>query len=253
VSQTEVVGGVHAVEALLARAPERVKRIQVAADAAAEGRVGALEARARTLGISVERVHRDRLDKVEGGLRHQGVVAWTLPRPRATENDLADRVAAGADLFLALDGVTDPHNLGACLRSADAAGAAALIVPRDRSAALTPAALKAASGAAETVPVITVVNLARTLRSLRDQGYWVVGLAGDTGTALYELDLTLPTVLVMGAEGEGLRRLTRENCDSLAAIPMAGSVGSLNVSVAAGVALFEAVRQRFEARRRQAP
>ncbi len=167
-----------------------------------------------------------------------------MPRPRATEADLADRVVAGGTLFLALDGVTDPHNLGACLRSADAAGASAVIVPRDRSASLTPAAAKAASGAAETVPLITVANLARTLRTLREQGMWVVGLAGDTDTVLYQVDLTLPTVLVMGAEGEGLRRLTRETCDHLAAIPMAGSVSSLNVSVAAGIALFEVVRQR---------
>ncbi|TVP81090.1 23S rRNA (guanosine(2251)-2'-O)-methyltransferase RlmB [Thioalkalivibrio sp.] len=242
-SQAEVVGGLHAVESLLANAPERVKRLQVAADSI-DARLGGIIARAEGLGISVERVRRERLDRGHPELRHQGVLAWTLPRQRATEADLADLVAAGGTLFLALDGVTDPHNLGACLRSADAAGASAVIVPRDRSASLTPAAAKAASGAAETVPLISVVNLARALRSLRDQGLWVVGLAGDTETLLYQVDLTLPTVLVLGAEGEGLRRLTRETCDHLAAIPMTGSVSSLNVSVATGVALFEAVRQR---------
>ncbi len=242
-SQTEVVGGLHAVESLLANTPERVKRLQVAADSV-DARLGGLIARAEELGISVERVRRDRLDRKHADLRHQGVLAWTLPRHRATEADLADLVAGGANLFLALDGVTDPHNLGACLRSADAAGASAVIVPRDRSASLTPAAAKAASGAAETVPLISVVNLARTLRTLRDQGLWAVGLAGDTDTSLYQVDLTLPTVLVLGAEGEGLRRLTRETCDHLAAIPMAGRVSSLNVSVACGIALFEAVRQR---------
>jgi len=242
-SQTEVVGGLHAVESLLANAPERVKRLQVAADST-DVRLGGIIARAEGLGISVERVRRERLDRGHPDLRHQGVLAWMLPRRRATEADLADLVAAGGTLFLALDGVTDPHNLGACLRSADAAGASAVIVPRDRSASLTPAAAKAASGAAETVPLISVVNLARTLRSLRDQGLWVVGLAGDTDTLLYQVDLTLPTVLVLGAEGEGLRRLTRETCDHLAAIPMTGSVSSLNVSVATGIALFEAVRQR---------
>nr|WP_296748530.1 23S rRNA (guanosine(2251)-2'-O)-methyltransferase RlmB [Thioalkalivibrio sp.] len=240
---TEVVGGLHAVESLLANAPERVKRLQVAADSA-DARLGSIIALAEGLGISVERVRRDRLDRGHADLRHQGVVAWTLPRRRATEADLADLVAAGGTLFLALDGVTDPHNLGACLRSADAAGARAVIVPRDRSASLTPAAAKAASGAAETVPLISVVNLARTLRTLRDQGLWAVGLAGDTDTLLYQVDLSVPTVLVLGAEGEGLRRLTRETCDHLAAIPMTGSVASLNVSVAAGIALFEAVRQR---------
>jgi 23S rRNA (guanosine2251-2'-O)-methyltransferase len=243
VSETEVVGGLHAVESLLTHAPERVKRLQVAADSA-ESRLAAIITRAEGLGIAVERVRRDRLERGHGDLRHQGVLAWTLPRPRATEADLAERVARGGTLFLALDGVTDPHNLGACLRSADAAGASAVIVPRDRSASLTPAAAKAASGAAETMPVISVANLARTLRALRDDGIWVVGLAGDTDTMLYDVDLTLPTVLVMGAEGEGLRRLTRDTCDHLAAIPMAGSVSSLNVSVAAGIALFEAVRQR---------
>ncbi|AGA34898.1 23S rRNA (guanosine-2'-O-) -methyltransferase rlmB [Thioalkalivibrio nitratireducens DSM 14787] len=245
----EVVGGLHAVEALLSHGAERVKRIQVAAGAA-DARVAAVATRARALGISVERVQRERLERAAGGLRHQGVLAWVKPRDRATEVDLADRVAAGATLLLALDGVTDPHNLGACLRSADAAGAAAVIVPRDRSAQLTPAAAKAASGAAETVPVVAVANLARTLRQLRDQGFWVVGLAGDTGGTLYDLDLTVPTVLVLGAEGEGLRRLTREHCDHLAAIPMLGTVGSLNVSVATGIALFEAVRQRQAAIRR---
>ena len=242
-SRDEIVGGLHAVEALLAHAPERIKRLQVAADSS-DARLAGIVARARTLGISVEPLRRPRLDRAHEGLNHQGVVAFTLPRPRAGESELAGLVASGGDLFLALDGVTDPHNLGACLRSADAAGARAVIVPRDRSAALTPAAAKVASGAAETMPLVAVVNLARTLRELRDAGLWVVGLAGDVDAPLYRIDLTLPTVLVLGAEGEGLRRLTRENCDLLAAIPMAGSVGSLNVSVAAGVALFEAVRQR---------
>ena len=246
-SRDEVVGGLHAVESLLAHAPERVKRLLVAADAG-DARLAGIVARAQGMGISVERLRRDRLDRGHEPLRHQGVVAFTRPRPRAGEAELEDLVAQGGNLFLALDGVTDPHNLGACLRSADAAGASAVIVPRDRSAALTPAAAKAASGAAETMPLVAVVNLARTLRQLRDAGLWVVGLAGDVDAPLYQFDLALPTVLVLGAEGEGLRRLTRENCDQLAAIPMAGSVSSLNVSVAAGVALFEAVRQRFAAR-----
>lgn len=246
-SRDGVVGGLHAVEALLAQAPERIKRLQVAADSG-DARLASLVAHAQALGISIERVRRDRLDRVQQGLRHQGAIAWTLPRPRSGETELMDLAAGGADLLLALDGVTDPHNLGACLRSADAAGARAVIVPRDRSAPLTPAAAKAASGAAETVPLVAVVNLARSLRQLREAGMWVVGLAGDTDRTLYEIDLRPPTVLVLGAEGEGLRRLTRETCDQLAAIPMAGTVASLNVSVAAGIALFETLRQRRQTR-----
>ena len=242
-SRDEVVGGLHAVESLLAHAPGRIKRLQVAADNA-DARLVALASRAQALGISVERLRRERLERSHADLRHQGVVAFARPRPRAGEAELAALVASGGDLFLALDGVTDPHNIGACLRSADAAGARAVIVPRDRSATLTPAAAKAASGAAETMPLVVVTNLARTLRELRAAGVWVVGLDGDAPEPLYRVDLTPPTVLVLGAEGEGLRRLTREHCDRLAAIPMTGSVASLNVSVAAGVALFEAVRQR---------
>lgn len=242
-SRDEIVGGLHAVESLLAHAPGRIKRLQVAAESS-DARLAAIVARADALGIRVERPRRDKLDRGHEGLRHQGVVAFARPRPRAGEVELQDMLARGGNLFLVLDGVTDPHNLGACLRTADAAGASAVIVPRDRSAALTPVAAKAASGAAETMPLVTVVNLARTLRELREAGFWVVGLAGEKDAPLYRLDLTVPTVLVLGAEGEGLRRLTRESCDHLAAIPMAGSVSSLNVSVAAGVALFEAVRQR---------
>jgi 23S rRNA (guanosine2251-2'-O)-methyltransferase len=241
-SEPDSIGGLHAVAALLQHAPERVKRLQVAKDP--EGRLKELADQARRLGIPVEWVQRPRLEQIAGGMRHQGVLAWALPRPRADESLLDRLLADGASLFLALDGVTDPHNLGACLRSADAAGAAAVLVPRDRSAPLTPAAAKAASGAAETVPVVAVSNLARSLRSLQEQGFWVVGLAGETEVELFDLDLRVPTVLVLGAEGGGLRRLTREHCDHLARIPMRGTVESLNVSVAAGIALFEALRQR---------
>jgi len=145
---------------------------------------------------------------------------------------------------LALDGVEDPHNLGACIRSADAAGVNFIIAPKDRSSSLTAVAKKVASGGAEHVPFISVTNLARTLEFLQQQGCWSVGLAGEADQSLYEMDFTGPSVIVMGAEGEGMRRLTKEHCDYLAYIPMSGSVSSLNVSVATGVALFEAVRQR---------
>ena len=153
-------------------------------------------------------------------------------------------------MLLVLDGVTDPHNLGACMRSADAAGVAAVIAPRDRAAGMTPVVRKVAAGAAESVPFVAVVNLARTLRELKEKGVWLVGTADEAERTLYDVDLTGPTAIVMGSEGEGLRRLTRESCDELVRIPMAGAVESLNVSVASGVALFEAVRQRRVAGRR---
>jgi len=185
----------------------------------------------------------------EGG-RHQGVVAEVEPRAGDPETQLEEALeaAAGPPLLLVLDGVQDPHNLGACLRSADAAGVAAVIVPRDRAAGLTPVVRKVAAGAAESVPLVAVINLARTLRQLKERGVWLVGTDDAAGRSLFEADLTGPVALVMGSEGEGLRRLTRDCCDQLVSIPMAGAVESLNVSVAAGVALFEAVRQRAAGR-----
>jgi 23S rRNA (guanosine2251-2'-O)-methyltransferase len=150
----------------------------------------------------------------------------------------------GPPLILVLDGVTDPHNLGACLRTADAAGALAVIVPKDKSATLTPVVRKVACGAAEVIPLVAVTNLARTLEKLQQRGLWVVGTAGEAEQEIYQQDLTGPLVMIMGAEGKGMRRLTREHCDFLVKLPMAGSVSSLNVSVATGVCLFEAVRQR---------
>jgi 23S rRNA (guanosine2251-2'-O)-methyltransferase len=180
--------------------------------------------------------------------RHQGVVARV--HDMALAQNLAELLdgITGSPLLLVLDGVTDPHNLGACLRVADAAGAHAVIAPRDRAVGLNATAAKVASGAADTVPYITVTNLARALRELKDAGVWVVGTAGDAGASLYQTKLDGPVALVMGAEGEGMRRLTRETCDEVMQIPMAGTVESLNVSVASGVCLFEAVRQRSVAR-----
>ncbi|WP_018938416.1 MULTISPECIES: 23S rRNA (guanosine(2251)-2'-O)-methyltransferase RlmB [unclassified Thioalkalivibrio] len=244
-SRAETFGGIHAVAAVLQRAPERVKRLQLAPDPI-EPALERLRALAQSRGISIERVGRERLDQQLPGFQNQGVVVHCTPRPLLDEKALITRVRDGLDLLLVLDGVTDPHNLGACLRTADAAGAGAVVMPRHHSAALTPAAIKVASGAAETVPVVTVGNLARTLAALKDGGMWTVGLAGEGGESLYDLDLRPPTAIVMGAEGEGLRRLTREACDHLAALPMQGAVESLNVSVATGVTLFEAVRQRRE-------
>lgn len=245
-SKLEVVGGWHAVRAVLESTPERVKRLQIAMGRE-DARLRECVALAQTHGIPVERVRPERMGRGDASLQalhHQGVLAWTQARILPGEEHLDGLLAVGNVLLLALDGVTDPHNLGACLRAADAAGVAAVIVPRDQSCGLTPAAVKAASGAAETIPLIGVTNLARTLRRLQKSGVWVVGLAGEAETLVYAMDLRLPTVLVMGSEGEGLRRLTREVCDHLVRIPMQGHLSSLNVSVAAGISLFEAVRQR---------
>jgi len=198
--------------------------------------------------ITTQRVTGEELDKLAEGV-HQGVVAEVTPSQVWSEEmltHLLDRLD-GVPLLLVLDGVTDPHNLGACLRSADAAGVQAVIVPRDRSASLSPVVRKVACGAAETVPLVAVTNLARTLKQLQQRGLWLVGTAGEAEQFIYDVDLKVPSVIVMGAEGAGMRRLTRENCDYLARLPMAGAVSSLNVSVAAGVCLFEAVRQRLPA------
>ena len=180
------------------------------------------------------------------GSNHQGVVASTLAPAARDEAFLKAQLQKQEKppFLLILDGVQDPHNLGACLRSADAAGVQAVVAPKDRSTGLTAAACKVASGAADTVPFIQVTNLARTLRWLKEQGIWLVGTAGEAGMSLYDVDLKGPLAIVMGGEGKGMRRLTREACDLLVNMPMAGSIESLNVSVAAGVAMFEAVRQR---------
>lgn len=200
---------------------------------------------AATHGIKCQQVRRETLDGMADGGVHQGVVARLAPAAVLDENDLhalLDRLAE-PPLLLVLDGVQDPHNLGACLRTADAAGAHAVLVPKDRAAGLSPAARKAAAGAAETVPLIQVVNLARCLRALKDRGIWLAGAEADGQSAL-AADLSGPLALVLGAEGTGLRRLTREHCDLLVSLPMKGVVESLNVSVAAGVLLYLALARR---------
>jgi 23S rRNA (guanosine2251-2'-O)-methyltransferase len=240
-----VAYGIHAVRVLLDRYPQRVRRVLLAGGRDA-GRLAEIRTLAQRAGVQVASADDAQLDKLAEGERHQGVVAEVLPRAGDPETQLEEALeAAGpAPLLLVLDGVQDPHNLGACLRSADAAGVAAVIVPRDRAAGLTPVVRKVAAGAAETVPLVSVVNLARTLRDLKDRDIWLVGTDDAADKTLYDADLKGPLALVMGSEGEGMRRLTRECCDQLVSIPMAGAVESLNVSVATGVALFEAVRQR---------
>ena len=239
----DLVFGIHAVEAFLQRAPQDVLELFVMKDRD-DKRMQPIIQLARQNGVSVQFCNRRTLDDMVSG-QHQGVVAKARLQSSGTEADLAAIVEQQAKPFiLILDGVTDPHNLGAILRSADAAGVHAVVAPKDRSVKLTSVVRKVACGAAESVPFITVTNLARTLRELQDAGVWVVGTAGETETLVYDADLKGPLALVLGAEGEGLRRLTRETCDSLVKIPMFGTVSSLNVSVAAGICLFEAVRQR---------
>lgn len=239
----DLVFGIHAVGALMQRAPQDVLELFVMKDRD-DKRMQPLIQQARQHGVSVQFCNRKTLDDMVGG-QHQGIVAKARLQSSGTEADLAAIVAANDKPFiLILDGVTDPHNLGAILRSADAAGVHAVVAPKDRSVKLTSVVRKVACGAAENVPFITITNLARTMRELQDAGVWIVGTAGETETLVYDADLKGPLALVLGAEGEGLRRLTRETCDSLVKIPMFGTVSSLNVSVAAGICLFEAVRQR---------
>ena len=246
---TDTVFGYHAVESLIRRAPRRVAALHVQADRQ-DKRMQALCELSRNQGVSVLSCSKSELDALVSG-RHQGVVAVLDPAAGAeagglmSEADLIDQLSQVATpLILILDGVTDPHNLGACLRSADAAGATAVIFPKDKSADVNDVARKVASGAAETVPWVRVTNLARTIESLKQAGVWVIGTDGDAEETLYERDMSGPCALVLGSEGAGMRRLTRDLCDFIVKLPMAGSVSSLNVSVAAGVCLFEAVRQR---------
>jgi len=243
--QPELLFGIHSVLAALERHPERIAGVWLDARRR-DGALQEIRAAAHARGIAVHEVARRDLEQMQPGGHHQGVVARVAAAAGLGEGDLPALLAGlGQPAFLlVLDGVQDPHNLGACLRSADAAGVQAVIVPKDRAVGLTATVRKVASGAAESVPLVTVTNLARTLEQLQQAGIWLVGLAGEAEQSLYELDLTGPLALVLGGEGKGLRRLTRERCDFLGRLPMAGSVESLNVSVAAGVALFEAVRQR---------
>ncbi|QHN09167.1 23S rRNA (guanosine(2251)-2'-O)-methyltransferase RlmB [Proteus columbae] len=241
----EIIYGIHAVTALLERDPARFKEVYVLKgreDRRLTPVIHELEAQ----GILVQVANRQWLDSQTEGAVHQGIIAKVKPGRQYQEQDLPDLLAkVDTPFLLVLDGVTDPHNLGACLRSADAAGVHAVIVPKDRSAQLNATAKKVACGAAESVPLIKVTNLARTLRFLQEENVWIVGTAGEADHTLYQSKLTGPMALVMGAEGEGMRRLTREHCDELISIPMAGTVSSLNVSVATGVCLFEAMRQRI--------
>jgi 23S rRNA (guanosine2251-2'-O)-methyltransferase len=247
-SESTVVFGLHSVRALLQQRPERASLL-VLQKGRDDARATELQRLAQAAGVRTEWRDAHELDRLAGNERHQGAclhITVLGPLGEGALDELLDGATA-PPLLLVLDGVQDPHNLGACLRTADAAGASAVIVPRDRAAGLTPTVRKVASGAAETMPLIQVVNLARTLRWLKEREIWIVGADDQAPKSLFETPLAGGLALVLGAEGAGLRRLTRESCDLLVAIPMAGAVESLNVSVAAGVLLFEAARQRARA------
>ena len=242
----QLIVGIHAVRTALKHGVDRIDSLWFDA-ARRDRRLRQLIDQARAAGLKPQASDKAALDRMTSGANHQGVVAHGEMPTSLGESALDDLLGSlhEAPLLLVLDGVTDPHNLGACLRSADGAGAHAVITPRDRAGGLTPVVCKVASGAAETIPFVQVTNLARTLRHLQDaHRVFVVGTSGEADSELFHADLTGPLALVMGAEGEGMRRLTRETCDQLVRLPMAGHVESLNVSVATGVCLYEAVRQR---------
>jgi len=243
-SSSQLIYGLHAVQSLLKRHPERVLELQLA-ERRDDPRMRAIEALAREHGTKVLRVDAQALHQALGDVTHQGVAAQVLPLAPWSEDDLVNALGeVKSPLVLALDGVQDPHNLGACLRTADACGALAVIVPKDRAAQLTPVVRKVAAGAADSLPLVTVTNLVRTLKLLKEAQLWVTGAAADAPRTAAEVDFTGGTVLVMGAEGAGLRQLTRQTCDHMVRLPQLGSVESLNVSVAAGMLLYEVVRQR---------
>ncbi len=243
--QNQWVVGLNAVASSIEHDAEHVREVLVEAGGK-NARVTEIEENARRKGIDVRRVGTQALDGVAGGVRHQGVAARYAAVKTWDENELASLVEAaeGKALLLVLDGVQDPHNLGACLRSAAAAGATAVVIPKDKSATVNATVRKTSAGAADRLPVVAVTNLSRCLRDLQKLGVWIYGLAGEAETSLYAQDLRGNVALVLGGEADGLRRLTREHCDGLVKIPMPGEIESLNVSVAAGVTLFEAVRQR---------
>ncbi len=239
-AEDNIIYGINAVKQIINTNPHQVLELYVASD---NKRVQQVYALAAKQGVLIKTLKMRDLDKY--GTQHQGIVARIKPSKMLLESDLKSLVTAtDRPLLLILDQVQDPHNLGACLRTADAVGATAVIVPQDNSAKLTATVRKVASGAAETVPVVQVTNLARVMRDLQELGVWIVGTCGDATDNLYDLDVSGAIALVMGAEESGLRALTKKHCDFLAKLPMHGMVESLNVSVAAGVCLYEILRQR---------
>jgi 23S rRNA (guanosine2251-2'-O)-methyltransferase len=239
------IAGIHGVRSALKHGAASVTEVWLERRRR-DRRQGELAELARAAGVRLRLVEAEEIERAAPGLNHQGALAWaSAPASRGEPDlDVILEELSGPPFLLVLDEVQDPHNLGACLRTADAAGIQAVIAPRDNAVGLTPTVSKVASGAAETIPYVQVTNLARTLDALKARGIWLVGLAGEAEADLYRLDLKGPIALVLGSEGRGLRRLTRERCDYLAHLPMLGTVESLNVSVATGICLYEALRQR---------
>lgn len=246
-SRARWIGGINPVRAAIAGGAGHVRRVRIDRRRD-DARLRQLLVQAAAADISVERVSADTLTRLLPGLRHQGVAAEVMQREALDESGLEELLAGRerSALVVVLDGVQDPHNLGACIRSAEAAGADALVIPRDRAAGITPTVERVAAGAARILPVVVVTNLARCLDRLRAQGLWVVGTAGDAPARIDQVDLDRPLVLVLGGEEKGMRPVIRRRCDEIARIPLQGRTESLNVSVAAGVCLFEAVRQRLQ-------
>lgn len=250
--QNQWIVGINAVASAVEHDAEHVREVLIEAGAR-NPRLAEIESAARRREIDVRRVAQQALDGVAGAVRHQGVAARYAAARTWDEHDLSTLVeqAEGRALLLVLDGVQDPHNLGACLRSAAAAGVTAVVIPKDKAVQVNATVRKTSAGAADSIPVVRVTNLSRTLTELQKLGVWIYGLVGEAQSSLYALDLKGNVALVLGGEADGLRRLTREHCDGLVSIPMPGletspGVESLNVSVAAGVTLFEAVRQRLK-------
>jgi len=242
-SNIDKIFGIHAVESLLTRSPQNVIQLFLLKNRKDKA-LTTIENLAKQAGIKCQSIERKKMDERVRG-NHQGVIAEVkISDAMMSETQLLDLAKEKADLLLLiLDGVTDPHNLGACIRTADAAGVDAIVLPKDRSASMNSTVRKVACGAAENVPLVKVTNLARFLKQLKEEFVWIVGTAGEAKVDVYQAKFPKKTAMVMGAEGSGMRRLTRENCDELINIPMAGSVSSLNVSVATGICLFEYVRQ----------
>jgi 23S rRNA (guanosine2251-2'-O)-methyltransferase len=241
----QFVYGVHAVSALLDNPHRVINKLFVSQDRI-DKRLQEVLDKAEQAKVSVEKLSAQKMNQRFAEFTHQGVVASASSLPDYGEPDLISLLDSikKPGLILILDGVTDPHNLGACLRSADATGVDFVMIPKDKSASITPVVSKVACGAAESVPLVRVTNLVRAMEVLKEHGVWIYGAAGEADCSLYQIDCTGTVAIAMGAEGEGLRRLTREHCDGLFSLPMAGAVESLNVSVATGVSLYEVIRQR---------
>ncbi|STY31653.1 tRNA/rRNA methyltransferase [Legionella wadsworthii] len=241
----QYVYGLHAVSALLNNPHREIKKLYISEDRV-DNRLQAIIDKAMQSRITIEKLSLQKMNQRFAEFTHQGVVASASPLPEYNESHLQALIQSSKNpaLILILDGITDPHNLGACLRTADATGVDFVVIPKDKNANITPVVSKVACGAAESVPLVRVTNLVRSMNLLKEHGIWIYGAAGEASSPLYQIDCTGNVAIVMGAEGEGLRRLTREHCDGLFSLPMLGSVSSLNVSVATGVSLYEIIRQR---------